>query len=98
MFKHFINCVEESNVGYKWSWDEQSLAHKYIGVVLGEEEYEKKDGSVGVKLVVKDIKTVEQIKNGDFKVPNIKKVERVEKRTDTATAFEEIVTDDDLPF
>lgn len=98
MFKHFINCVEESNIGYKWSWDEQSLVHKYVGVVLGEEEYEKKDGSVGVKLVVKGIKTVEQIKNGDFKVPNIKKVERSEKRTDTATAFEEIVTDDDLPF
>jgi hypothetical protein len=98
MFKHFINCVEESNTGYKWAWDEQSLVHKYVGVVLGEEEYEKRDGSIGVKLVVKDIKTVEQIKNGDFKVPNIKKVERVEKRTDTATAFEEIVTDDDLPF
>lgn len=98
MFKHFTNCIEESNVGYKWAWDEKSLVHKYLGVVLGEEEYEKKDGSVGVKLVVKDVKTVEQIKNGDFKVPNIKKAGRSERRTDTATVFEEIVTDDDLPF
>jgi hypothetical protein len=98
MFKHFTNCVEESNVGYRWSWDEQSLVHKYIGVVLGEEEYEKKDGSVGVKLVVKDIKTVEQIKNGDFKVPNIKKIERSEKTTETKNAFVEITTDEDLPF
>ena len=47
MFKHFINCVEESNAGYKWAWDEKSLVHKYVGVVLGEEEYQKRDGSVG---------------------------------------------------
>ena len=74
MFKHFINCVEESNAGYKWAWDEKSLVHKYVGVVLGEEEYRKNNGEIGVKLVVKDIKTTEQILKGDFKVPAIKKL------------------------
>ena len=23
MFKHFTNCVEESNPGFKWNWQEQ---------------------------------------------------------------------------
>ena len=47
MFKHFTNCVEESNAGYKWNWDEKSLVHKYIGVTLQEEEYRKNDGCIG---------------------------------------------------
>ena len=25
MFKHFTNCVENSNAGYTWAWDEKSL-------------------------------------------------------------------------
>lgn len=102
MFKHFINCVEESNAGYKWVWDEKSLVHKYVGVVLGEEEYQKKDGSVGTKLVVKDIKTCDQILKGDFKVPAIKKLAENTSVPSFGPAqkpnFEEIGSMDDLPF
>lgn len=97
MFKHFINCVEESNAGYKWAWDENSLVHKYVGVVMGEEEYRKRDGSVGVRLVVKDIKTTEQILSGDFKVPAIKKLAET-ATTAPAPNFVEIGSMDDLPF
>ena len=96
MFKHFINCVEESNPGYKWTWDEKSLVHKYVGVILGEEEYRKSNGDIGVKLVVKDIKTCDQILKGDFKVPAIKKL--AETTTTPAPNFVEIGPMDDLPF
>jgi hypothetical protein len=100
MFKHFINCVEESNAGYKWSWDEKSLVHKYVGVVLGEEEYQKKDGSVGTKLVVKDIKTCNQILSGDFKIPNIKKLSENKDTSSVSSAptFVPVDSMDDLPF
>ena len=97
MFKHFVNCVEGSNAGYKWAWDEKSLVHNYVGVVLGEEEYEKKDGSVGVKLVVKDIKTTEQILNGDFKVPAIKKL-CSGISVASIPNFVELKAEEDLPF
>jgi hypothetical protein len=97
MFKHFTNCVEESNAGYKWAWDEKSLVHKYVGVVLGEEEYRKNNGEIGVKLVVRDIKTTEQILKGDFKVPAIKKLAE-NSSVQSAPNFVEIATDDDLPF
>lgn len=101
MFKHFINCVEESNTGYKWAWDEKSLVHKFVGVVLGEEEYQKRDGSVGTKLVVKDIKTLKQIMNGEFKVPPIKKLAENASAPSYGSVptpnFEDI-TDSDLPF
>jgi hypothetical protein len=97
MFKHFTNCIEESNAGYMWAWDEKSLVGKFIGLVLGEEEYEKSDGSVGVRLYVKEVKTVQEIKDGNFKIPELK----VLKNRPSAPAnsgFVEVDTGDDLPF
>jgi hypothetical protein len=68
-----------------------------VGVVLGEEEYRKSNGDIGVKLVVKDIKTTEQILKGDFKVPAIKKLAENAAQT-SVPKWEEIGTMDDLPF
>ena len=76
MFKHFTNCVEGSNPGFKWNWNEDKLIGCRFGATLQEEEYEKQDGSIGTRLIVKDIKTVKQIMDGDFKVPATKKLER----------------------
>jgi hypothetical protein len=99
MFKHFTNCVEDSNAGYTWNWDEKSLVGKLVGVVMQEEEYIKKDGSIGTRLKVKDIKTVEQIRKGDFKIPPVKKVEQTASANATTNAqWEELSSDDSLPF
>ena len=100
MFKHFINCVEESNKGYKWNWEENSLVGKYVGVVLGEEEYLKNDGTVGVRLTVKEIKTIDQIVNGQFKVPAIKKLAGTVNTSPIVSApkFTELEDDEALPF
>jgi len=86
MFKHFTNCVEESNEGYTWDWDEQKLVGKKIGLVLGEEEYTGNDGAIKTRLYVKDVKNVDDIRKGDFKGVG----------TAAAPAVDE--TDDDLPF
>ena len=96
MFKHFTNCVEQSNSGYEWDWNEKGLINKFIGLVLGEEEYIASDGSVKTRLYVKDCKSVEDIKSGNFKIPEIKKVD---KPAPAAPAFEVVSeNDDDLPF
>lgn len=96
MFKHFTNCIEESNAGFEWNWNESELIGKKIGVTMQEEEYIKSDGTVGVRLRVKDIKTVKQIATGDFKVPERKTVER--PATASNNGFVEVDLDDDLPF
>ena len=69
-------AIEESNPGFKWDWHEEKLIGCRFGATLQEEEYEKNDGSVGTRLIVKDIKTVKQIMDGDFKMPTTKKLER----------------------
>lgn len=97
MFKHFTNCVENSNAGYTWAWDEKSLVGKFIGLVLGEEEYEKGDGSVGVRLYVKEVKTVQDIKDGNFKIPELKVLKNIPSAP-ANNGFTEVDSSDDLPF
>ena len=79
MFKGFTTAVENSNAGYTWNWDEQSLVGKKIGFVIGEEEYEGKDKDgvtpkVKVRTYVYARRSVDAIRNGDFKVPEFKKL------------------------
>ena len=92
MFKHFTNCVEASNANYKWDFDELSLIGKDVGLVLGEEEYRNAAGEAKTKLVVKFVKTVDEIRNGDFKVPEIQKLAEEPKME-----FKPI-DDDSIPF
>ncbi len=72
-FKAFKTAVEESNPGYLF--DDRAvkaLEGKKIGVVLGEEEYTKKDGSVGTRLYVDQVRSLQAISKGDFKIPDLK--------------------------
>lgn len=39
MFKGLITSIEESNPGYVWNWNENSLNGKLVGFNFGEEEY-----------------------------------------------------------
>ena len=96
MFKHFTNCIEASNPNFVWDWNETDLIGKTIGLVLGEEEYENSLHEIKTKLSVKDIKTVDEIKKGDFKIPAPKKL--AVASTTQAPNFIPTPTDDDLPF
>lgn len=76
-FKAFKTAVEESNPGYHF--DEENLSGligKRFGVILGEEEYKKNDGSVGTRLYVSATKSLRAIRDGDFKIPAKKTLEQ----------------------
>lgn len=100
MLKHFTNTVMECNPGYEWDWNEAGLIGKVLGLVLGEEEYINKSGETKTKLAVKEIKSIEDIKNGNYKIPPIKRAES--KPTEDPASFEGYNSlqsvDDDLPF
>ena len=99
MLKHFTNCIEQSNAGYEWDWNEKGLIGKVVGLVLCEEEYKNANGDIRTKLAVSQIKTVEEINNGDFNIPAPKKLE-VENSTNNFASFTPIADGsmDDLPF
>ncbi len=95
--KGLMTSLEASNDGFKWDWDEKKLADLKCGAIFGEEEYEKMDGSVGTTTKVKFIRTIKAIQDGNFKVPELKKL------PEKGEAFEDFVNsvtsdNDDLPF
>lgn len=98
MFKRFCECVSKSNGGYvfdsKINTDEQSLVGKYVGILFGEEEYETNSGEVKTRLYVVREYSVEQIKAGKFKIPEIKKLASA-KSNNIANAG---LTDSDADF
>ena len=95
--KGLMTSLEASNEGFKWDWDEKNLKDLKCGAMFGEEEYEKMDGSIGTSTKVKFIRTVKAIQDGNFKVPELKKLPQ------KGDAFEDFINstssdDDELPF
>ena len=77
-FKGFVTALENSNKGYKWDNDETKFIGKRIGFVIGEEEYEGQDKNgapkIKVRTYVAERHSVDSIKEGDFDVPEFKKI------------------------
>ena len=61
-FKGFLTCVENSNPGYKWNWDEKTLINKKICGVFQYEEYERQDGTKAVKVRLNKFRSLDKIK------------------------------------
>lgn len=62
-FKGFITCVENSNVGYIWDWDETKLKGKKLCGVFQYEEYEKQDGTRGIKVRLSKFRSLDKLKD-----------------------------------
>ena len=94
--KGLMTSLEASNEGFKWDWKEKKLRDLKCGAIFGEEEYEKMDGSIGTSTKIKFIRTVKAIQEGNFKVPELKKLPQ------KGESFEDFINsvndDDDLPF
>lgn len=93
-FKSFLTAVQASNAGYTFRNDETTLARKMVGLVLGEEEYEY-NGEVKTRLRVSSVRSVKAIREGDFKVPDKKLLDRP---VTASNEFTPIADDEDLPF
>lgn len=72
-FKGFKTAVEMSNRNFVFNNDPQSLVGKFVGVVLGEEEYLGRDGNIKTRLYVAETRSGKSIRDSDFKVPDPKR-------------------------
>ena len=110
-FKAFKTHLEESNPGYFFDEDNlQAMRGKYIGVILGEKEYRANDGTVKKRLTVVNTRSVQAIREGDYKVPELKKLQpktsggfsdgfASEPRSFAPAGFTDLSADDgELPF
>lgn len=97
-FKGFKTAVECSNPGFVFNNNPQSLVGKFVGVVIGEEEYLSRKNEVKTRLYVAEKRSGKAIRDGDFKIPDLKKLAPSTSAT-PANNFS-VLTDDDaeLPF
>lgn len=76
-FKRFVTCVEESNEGYRWNWDEASLKGKWLGAVFGKVENQNKTtGEIRAYVQYRWPCSVDRIRAGDFDIPELKPLKK----------------------
>ena len=67
-FKTVITNFEESNKGYHWNWEEQTLNGLSIGALFNNKEYEV-DGRRGFFTNCHSLVNTEKIRSGKFEIP-----------------------------
>lgn len=79
LFKSGISALRASNEGFHWEDDaendERRMVGCLVGGLLGEEEYLGNDGTLKCNVKFTRAVSVEDIMNGNFKVPEKKKLE-----------------------
>lgn len=105
MFKRMCSAVAKSNPGFvfdggRQNADESTLVGKYVGLVLGEEEYIGNDGSKKNRLYVHSECDINDIKAGRFKIPELKKLKDEGNRRTTDTGFMSVPDNakEEIPF
>ena len=75
VFEGNLWCVEQSNPGYSWDWDEKKLKGKIIGFSLRRKLYTYKDKKTdeikeGQTMEIGKFETVDDVRNGKCKPMN----------------------------
>lgn len=107
-FKAFLVALEKSgNSGFvadRFTGNEQQFCGMVIGAVLGQEEYVY-NGKLRTRLNVEHFCSVERIQKGDFKIPELKKVDLaaipVAAPTSSLDSFGTnvpLLSDEEIPF
>ena len=103
MFKAFLNRLEESNRGRfsvaNWQargCNEHELVGLEVGLVFGKELYTNDRGEDKERTVVSFVEAAQDIRNGDFRVPEPK--DRRESVAQAPAPATYAPADDDLPF
>lgn len=101
--KGMVTAFEKSNLGFRWNWDEASLAGKTVGVLMRNEEWEY-DGKTGWTVRPFRAISADKVRSGDFTLPADRPLKNKEASGSSATApaadaygFQDISTDD-IPF
>lgn len=100
-FKQFTNCVVDSNTGFEIEWGKMfgtCFKGKLVGVLFGREQYKsQQDGKVRWSTKPQFFKTVDEIRKGDFKIPEDKPLAAGKQEAEIPEGFSEI-KDEDIPF
>lgn len=68
-FKTMTEAFEESNKGYAWNWDEQTLVGKTVGGLFNMRDYKGTDGKIHSAVNLASFCSVEDCRKGNYKIP-----------------------------
>lgn len=97
-FKGLIQCIEESNQGFQFNFDEKTLVGKLFGGVFRREEYEAQDGSRKFSTKCFKVTTIAKAREGIDPPEDKLLSSSSEPATQQHDDFVEITGDNDLPF
>lgn len=99
-FNNFIGCVEESNPGYHWAWDEATLKDKTVCLVFRREEYQKQNCDYAWSVKPFKVITLENCRAEKFGKYDDKPMKNKSAAVSAFSAFTApaLVDDDELPF
>lgn len=69
--KGFVTSIENSNPGYQWDWNENSLAGKLLGIMFRNEEWEF-NGKHGWAVRPLRAMSADTVRSGDYTLPDPK--------------------------
>ena len=93
IFNNAIYCIEQSNPGYKWDWDEKKLKGKTVGINVREGTY---NGNVYTQ--IGRLEVAEDVRKGIVETMKPKKPSgQTVTGVDAQTGFTGVETDE-LPF
>ena len=104
-FKGLLTCFEKSNPNLKLNlanFETSVLRGCLCGFVFASEEYTKKNGEVGTRTFAKFPRSVDDIREGKFTVPELKNLDKKSAPANTAAndsfGGTPVANDDDYPF
>lgn len=99
-FKQFTDCVAASNKGFEIVWGKGfggCFKGKLVGVVFGREQYESREnGQLRWATKPQYFKTAEDIRNGNFRIPDDRLLEGRETASPLKSFFP--AKEEDIPF
>ena len=103
-FGNALACIEESNSGYHWDWNEAKLKGKMVGVLFRNFEWEM-NGNSGWSTEACTLVSVDDVRSGNFKMPKDKPLKKKESNSVSYVPasygqpnLQPIDDGDDLPF
>ena len=99
-------CLEDSNAGFKWNWDETKLKGLSVGFSVRDMDYLIEDASgirTGTTTEIARLESVKKIKAGEVKPVKRRELKEAQKQrlqasTAAAVSNAQPVQDDELPF
>jgi len=97
-FEGNLWCVEQSNPGYQWDWDEKKLKGKKVGINVRKNIYTGRDGNPKETTEIGQFETVDDVRNGKCKAMKDRIQKNAGASANSTDEMENVTATVDVPF